>query len=506
MSSNKTRPFGLHDLMWRFVLPPVLAVSGIWLVMSLATTIYVYWMETSQKRILDENLGTIHAAVALQESAHRIGFALLLDRQSQLDFARLWPARLADLSNRQRTLQATIHTDEEQERVRSLESYLTQVRELGSDASASIDHDGTDESVGTKWASRVASMRELIGQIDLVVWDLVAINQRLVNEASQWRTRVGYGVLLVRLTMLVSGPALGVWLGWRLSRRLHRSVARIAVTLRQSEQGEVPLGTLTVDTSGSLQSVQEEAEQIVGRLREAHRELEQANREVERSERLAAVGQLAAGVAHELRNPLTSIKLLLQHASQSPEGALVGGSKLQLILEEIGRMEATIQGLLDFSRQQPLRRSSHDVKEPLQRALNLLDGRARQARVHMHCDLPTETIKVDGDPDLLHQVFVNLGLNAIEAMPHGGSLTVVVRAGAADGRIYVEFQDEGAGITDEAISHIFEPFWTTKERGTGLGLAISRRIVDQHGGLLMVANRELRGAVMTVELPVAAAP
>ena len=132
-------------------------------------------------------------------------------------------------------------------------------------------------------------------------------------------------------------------------------------------------------------------------------------------------------MAHELRNPLTSVKLLLQHAATRPGDAVLPGAKLRLILDEVSRMEGTIQGLLDFSGPPELRSLRHDLCETVRRATTLVEGRAHAYRVELRVDSDESPIEVDGDPHQLHQVFVNLLINGIEAMPSGGLLTISMK-------------------------------------------------------------------------------
>jgi two-component system, NtrC family, sensor histidine kinase HydH len=229
--------------------------------------------------------------------------------------------------------------------------------------------------------------------------------------------------------------------------------------------------------------------------------LQQARVDVLRSERLAAIGGLAAGVAHELRNPLTSVKLLLQHAASRPGDAVFPLPKLRLILDEVGRMEGTIQGLLDFSRPPVLQCVRHDLCETVRRAANLVEGRAVAQGVRLDVDLPAGPVVIDGDPQQLHQVFINLLINGIEAMPNGGLLCVHVTVNEPQAQARVRIEDNGSGIPAEILAKLFEPFATSKERGTGLGLAVSRRIVQEHGGVIEATNRPEGGAVLDVALP-----
>jgi len=236
-------------------------------------------------------------------------------------------------------------------------------------------------------------------------------------------------------------------------------------------------------------------------------QLQQARRETLQADRLAAAGELAAGVAHELRNPLTAVKLLIQTAAERPAEQRLSAQQLHVILEQVIRMENTIQGLLDFARPPAMRRVRHDLRETLRRALNLVGGRARQQRVSVREDFSSVPVVVEGDPEQLHQVFVNLLLNGIEALPQGGQLEVSIWGpDQADGGCRVSVRDSGTGIPAAIMERLFEPFVTGKEGGTGLGLPVSQRIVRQHGGRLIAANRADAGAEFVVELPAAHRP
>jgi signal transduction histidine kinase len=292
-------------------------------------------------------------------------------------------------------------------------------------------------------------------------------------------------------------------LGWWTARRLQRTVTQIQVILHDPSLAEPNMvGTVQVKSGDELTSIQKQVELIVQRLRETGQALQSARNEVLRSERLAAIGGLAAGVAHELRNPLTSVKLLLQHAaSQGGTSAVLPAARLSLILEEIDRMEATIQGLLDFSRPATPQRQVHDLRHTLKRAVHLVEGRAEKQHVRREIRLGAQPLMVDGDPQQLHQVFVNLLINAIEAMPQGGTVEVTLDAQPSDATIRLTIRDSGQGIPPELVPRLFEPFASGKERGTGLGLAVSRRILEEHGGTITIRPATPGGTEVVVTLP-----
>lgn len=219
--------------------------------------------------------------------------------------------------------------------------------------------------------------------------------------------------------------------------------------------------------------------------------------EVLRADQLAAVGQLAAGVAHELRNPLTSIKLLVQAAQE--DGGDMAAEDLRVMEGEVRRMERSLNTFLEFARPPKLRRERVALGPLVEDVLGLLRVRAERQRVALVADLPGD-VSATADPEQLRQVLVNLGLNALDALPVGGSLRVAVRS--EPNRVVLTVRDSGPGIAAEMLPRLFQPFASGKETGLGLGLVISRRIVEDHGGTLTAANWPGGGAEFVVRLPV----
>ena len=185
------------------------------------------------------------------------------------------------------------------------------------------------------------------------------------------------------------------------------------------------------------------------------------------------------------------------------------------MIQEITRLERSITRLLDFARPPQIERRVFDARSVVQEAVDLVAARARRQHVALGISLPDESAPLDADPEQIRQVVLNLLLNALDSTPEGGrvdirlrsvepSVTLVgdeLRADAAVRRYEIEIADTGAGIGDEVLHRIFEPFVTSKDTGTGLGLSISRRIVQAHGGTVAGGNRSSGGAVFTVLLP-----
>lgn len=227
-------------------------------------------------------------------------------------------------------------------------------------------------------------------------------------------------------------------------------------------------------------------------------ELKRLSREVKRKESLAAIGELSANIAHEIRNPLASLKSSMEMLR---EGILDEDQKTRLMdiaLTEMDRLNHTITDFLKFSKPSPLNIAEFDLPAALGEVLELLRNLDRSASLEFIHDLK-DSIYMAADRDKLKDVFWNLGTNAIEAMPEGGMLKVSVSE--TYNNVIIIFTDTGPGIPDKEMEKIIFPFYTTKANGTGLGLSTAYRIIEDHGGHLDISNSEKGGAVISLSIP-----
>jgi len=254
--------------------------------------------------------------------------------------------------------------------------------------------------------------------------------------------------------------------------------ANISITLLHDEQGR-PNGTLG----------------IVRDVSELHR-LQQRLLE---NQRLAAIGELATHIAHELRNPLSSIKMNLKILSRLARLDSQSGQHMKIALEEVDHLEQILQEIFEFLRPYTPRRDPVDVAKLLDEAVELcrydLEARHIQVARRVEPYLP----ELRGDAVRLRQTLVNLVLNGVQASPDGGRIEL--SAGRTEDWIDVEVRDYGSGIAPEIAGQIFEPFFTTRSDGTGLGLAITRKIVENHGGQIKVRSEPGTGASIRILLP-----
>jgi PAS domain S-box-containing protein len=251
-------------------------------------------------------------------------------------------------------------------------------------------------------------------------------------------------------------------------------------------------------------------------LRESHRRLERAladlhakGEEVEtmsqqlwQAAKLATIGELAAGMAHELNNPLATVSLRIEAILASLPPNDPNRKSLEVVECEVERMGNLVANVLQFSRRGRREASTLVVGDELDRTLDLIQYQFRKRAVEVHREVAANVRPILADRQQIRQVFLNLMTNALDAMPEGGALTLRVQPADGDA-VRIEVADTGVGIPAEHLARVTEPFFTTKGegKGTGLGLAICKRIVQEHGGRLVVDSSPGRGTTVTVELP-----
>jgi two-component system, sporulation sensor kinase E len=225
---------------------------------------------------------------------------------------------------------------------------------------------------------------------------------------------------------------------------------------------------------------------------------------VQRSDRLAMIGQIAAGTAHEIRNPLTSIKGFLQVLRRTFEGhnMLKERGYTEVMLTEIDRINELVNEFLMLSKPKHVSYEQTDVSHVLREILPIINNEAILYKVHLQYEAAYRMPKVIADQEMLKQVFLNICKNGIEAMVDGGTLTITEKLDTEERKVSIEIHDTGPGIPVFVIDKIFDPFFTTKDSGTGLGLSVCQRIIHDMGGNIRVASKGF-GTTFTVSIPYA---
>lgn len=243
----------------------------------------------------------------------------------------------------------------------------------------------------------------------------------------------------------------------------------------------------------------EQLQKTAEELSRVYRELQDSFEQLKRADRLSAVGQLSAGLAHEIRNPLASIEGAVDILERNEGADTRGGEFFAIIKKECQRLNGLLTSLLDFARPRQPRIKSMDVREVIESVVQLTGHTGERKGTSIEVRVPDGTPQIQGDPEQLQQVILNLTLNAIQAMPEGGR--IVLEAEQQGSEFVIQVIDEGDGMDDANLDKIFDPFYTTKQSGTGLGLAVAHQIVDQHGGILKATANKEKGMTFSVVLP-----
>lgn len=338
---------------------------------------------------------------------------------------------------------------------------------------------------------------------------VLEVVQPLASVAAE-QARIRQRFALNTLTLLLVVTLLVTWLVRRL---VSDPLERFLEAVRALGGGELSHRLAPATARGELGEVAGELNRMADRLQEARDDLVRGTeervaleRELRQSEKMAEVGRLAAGLAHEIGAPLHVIRGradLLSRGDPGPEGR---ERNLRIIVEQIDRISLIVRNLLGYARRREPRQVDADLVRIAQGVVDFVEPEAERAGARLSMEAPGGAVPLRADPDLLHQVILNLVLNAVHAVEETGEEgRVRVRVRGGDGVRLVEVEDDGAGVPEDLRERIFDPFFTTKDgrRGTGLGLSVARGIVEDHGGRIEFVAREDggRGTCVRVTLP-----
>ncbi len=317
---------------------------------------------------------------------------------------------------------------------------------------------------------------------------------------------VDRGVKKIVLTALggiiLSSLLVTILLLFLLRLLVTRPISKVAETIKGIIKDNKLDNMVSYESKDEIGSLVEDFNVMMGRLNDLYTTLEEKvkerTRQLIQAEKIASVGQLATGIVHEIRNPLSGIKLSIQLIEKEINGAL--DKDIRDVFLEIQRIERLLDRLLGFARPHAPVMFPVNLNEVIEKTISLTRVKAKHAMVEIETSLKRPLPNVQADSDLMQQVFLNLILNAIKAMPGGGRLKI--STGTSDGDVEVSFSDTGLGIPKEYMDKIFDPFFTTRgaSGGSGLGLSISYRIVHEHKGELKVKSTEGKGTTFTIRL------
>jgi signal transduction histidine kinase len=286
-----------------------------------------------------------------------------------------------------------------------------------------------------------------------------------------------------------------------LARRYTDPIHRLAAGVKKVSAGDLSV-TFPVESRDEIGELAVNFNEMVGKLRER----ESLEKRLYEAEHLSRVGQLASGIAHEIRNPLNYISLATDHLKNEIQIACDGSRSdlsdlLDKIKEEVRRANYMVLNFMNYGRPLKIRPSEVSYSELVNKALPVLADKLEEQRIKIITDITPDLPLMWADPELMRNCLVNFISNASQAMPDGGAITLGARLDSENSRFVLTFADEGTGIKPEELDKIFQPYFTTKEAGIGLGLAITERIIKEHGGSIEVASEPGAWTIFTVTLP-----
>lgn len=503
---RRSKP-GTHARLLRETTLPVMMVG----IVLLAAGVYGAWrvhrLHKGGSDILSENVASIRAAEEFETVVLEMRYRLkrylstenprhLEELSRLLDVASRWQRRTRELAKSTREQQLVDRFEAGFERL------VADVDSLESEAW------GTDETL-----QMIDQLADEVIPHDILGFTkrYIQLNEEQLAESNEQNRSTANRLMFGLILLGTSGGVAGMLAGYLIARRVSRTIVQLSLPIQDTagKLGKV-VGPVSITADPSFEDLESMLKTVATRVATVVERLQESEREMLRAEQLAALGRLAAGLAHELRNPLTSLKAILQLA-ETPED--LTARDLDVLKQEITRLEDAVQSLLDFARPpQPAKRLS-DLQSLVLETIDLVSRGAERKSVELLCEAKDEAVWVMLDAVQTRQLILNLLLNALDAVSIGGAVEVKVdvvareQTGATGSNIgishvaVVRVLDNGPGLPSQLEHRIFDPFFSTKEAGVGLGLSICKRILEAHGGSLAAQNRPEGGAVFTVSFP-----
>ncbi len=468
------------------LLTPVLVLSVLLLITAMGSAWYLRSIQRQLSTALEENVVSVVAAQELESSVREI------DRSFDRYLITGDPAHLEAVPRLQEKADAALQAAEAWALTDREKQLMAQVR-AGYGQLVGQFADATRDLRGAGVRARVGAVAELPErQILGPAREYRRLNEEALTGTSRATRALADRLTVGLLALGLCGAGGGLLGGWVITTGVRRSIERTEGRLRGAAARLHSALPSLAGTASTDEDVEASVTAVLARL-------QQVERDALRAERLAWVGQMAAGVAHEIRNPLMAIKLLVQAAADPHRAFAFRSRDLAVIEREIGRLEGIVTGFLDFARPPTPDKKLVELAPLVDEAVGGLQARAALQGVTVVADLAAGPASVQADPAQLRQVLFNLLYNALDAQPGGGE----VRVTASGDRSAVELrvEDRGAGLSADLGDRIFDPFVSSKPTGVGLGLSICRRIVESHGGTIQAGPRAGGGAVFTVRLP-----
>lgn len=539
--------FSLSRTLWRVAMPMI--GMGVFLLgLAIFAAINVHNQQQLSSELVSREVSGMLTIQDLNQTVREIRYQVnLFLRVDDVEHLRL-AVGLNQVANEQlERARSLARTPRELELITSAatgyQSFVRQFEEVAQSILARSEMQGPRVAIDEAERSSLTKLSDDVITNDVLAHlrECLAVNQEVVTRTDAAARETAQHLKIGFILLGICGSVAGLLMGLAIARTLGRSIVQLHVSVR-SVAGKLSnlTGPVTFSRTSDLAGIEWDLKTVEQDLVSVIERLHQRESELLRSEQLARAGQLVAGLAHELRNPLMPMKMLVQAAlEKGPEHGLRGRS-LAVLDEEIGRLEHSIQMFLDYARPPAAEKRVADVREVVHATLELVRGRARQQHVEMHVESPDAPVLLQIDRNQIRQLLLNLLLNALDALPQGGNIRVTINPRAPGPQELADSQnlaamslapsdrmsehdamrlatggltrrathwlslcvaDDGPGIPPGMKETLFEPFVTTKETGVGLGLSICQHVAAAHGGALRARNLPDSGAEFTLLLP-----
>jgi signal transduction histidine kinase len=452
---------------------------------------YTYRMEGLLTDLIDENLASYQRAEALETAlANQKGYVSYFFQDGNPEWLEELSRHRAFFQDRLEETRSFAHTELQKEIINRIEAEYLRYISL------------KDQVIGHYAAGErdrgIALHQEVRGHFFKVMehceeykafhsQQIQAIKASSYGQAERLRVVAGTAVFLVLL--------LGLVLAFVLGNDILEPLRRLAIEANPRSR---------LDGRDEVKALSRSIRVLIEDIDQTQSELEKSREHLLQAEKMVVVGKLAAGMAHSIRNPLTSVKMRLFSLNRTLDLSSHQKEDLEVISEEILHIDGIVQSFLEFSRPPKLRVQDMSPSEVMDHVLRLLTHRLQSYNVSVRLERNGALPEVKVDPERLKEVLVNIIENACEAMKGGGTIIIREELGFEPGLgsvVLIHLSDSGPGIPESIRGKIFEPFFTTKEEGSGLGLSIAARIMEEHGGRLDLGPGEGRGSIFSVILP-----
>ncbi len=471
----------------------LMALVFVTLTGALVAVWYTYQMEGLFTQVIGRNMAAFHAALELETAlVNQKGYVSYYFIDGNPDWLRQLGEDRQLFRQKLEQVQNLAETEQEKEVIKRIESQYLQYT-TGKDQVIAHYRAGQREA-GARLHSEVRnSFSKTLESCE----EYKNLHRQRIHQATDRSHAEAKRLRMTAAAAIFIAFSLAVLMVLVLVRQILGPVRRLA--LEADREG------VSVRSRNEVKALSRSVRGLIQDIDQTQGELEKSREHLLQAEKMVLVGKLAAGVAHSIRNPLTSVKMRLFSLGRTLDLSTTQKEDFDVISEEIGNIDTIVQNFLEFSRPPKLKMQRVSPSEVVDLVLKLLEHRLKSYDVEIELQRKQALPQIQVDPEQLKEVLVNLIVNACEAMEGSGFIAIQEEESFVEplGRVVViRLDDNGPGIPESLKEKVFEPFFTTKEEGSGLGLSIAARIVEEHGGWLDLASKERKGSTFVITLPV----